>query len=211
MLTLLLAASAAKNKAPDGPLLAGDSQLGYYGEVPPNQLIKGSALASAIGLSAGSVINDDEPWLKFAYHGKVLLVAKKPLRSTISWLAINAVGAAYGQKTIVIGGQTYKVRLLKGGNADPSTTDGGEWNDLMYPVHATHYSGLSFDDFNNADLGLNGYGAGSFNWCQEAKSDNAGARVIRAGTDIRFYNTSADLIEGEYVFYGWRPVLERMD
>lgn len=210
MRTLLLAAAAVRKKDTDGPLLAGNSQLGYYGEVLPNDLIKGSVLASAIGLSNGNVMNDDTPWLKFSYHGKVLLVAKKPLRSSVSWLAINAAGAALGQKTVEINGHTYKVRLLTGGNGDPSSAEGGEWNDLLYPVHASHHSGVDFDDFSNDDLGMNGYGPGSFNWCQEVKADNSSARVIRAGNDIRFYNLQADLAEGAYTFYGWRPVLERV-
>lgn len=123
-------------------LIAGDMEAGFYGEVPASEFITGDALASAIGLTAGTAQNSNEPWLKFALNGKTLYVAKKHFRHTISWNNINAAGAMYGTKTVAIGGKTYKVRLLKTSLIDPMSDPfdwaeviGSEWNKLMHPIH----------------------------------------------------------------------------
>ena len=134
-------------------LIAGTMQAGFFGEVSASELISGDALASLVGISQGTSQNSTAGWLKFAWQGKILFVAKKAFRNSISWDHINSANAVYGDKTVEIGGLTYKVRLLRGANIgfNPKVPikdqpDGGngysgaichgsEWNRLMLPIH----------------------------------------------------------------------------
>lgn len=135
------------------------TDTGYDGEVTAAELISGDSLASTIGLTAGTPYNSAAGWLKFWVGpnascnrsspgtGYVLYVAKKPIRYNLSWDAINTARAVDGSgETITIGSDEYKVRLLTGGDANPTTygfnvncthNAGGnsEWNALMYRVH----------------------------------------------------------------------------
>ena len=78
-------------------LLAGQRDaFGYFGIVPSADFISGDALASALGITAGSSINSDTPWLKLIKKGKVLFHPLEPLRHSIPWNAIYEAGAVYG-------------------------------------------------------------------------------------------------------------------
>jgi len=74
-------------------------------------------------------------------------VAKKPIRNSISWDAINTAKCVYGgsgDKTIVVDGLTYKVRLLKGGaNKDPAGAYNGGYlsQQRMEPTNAANPPG----------------------------------------------------------------------
>jgi len=85
------------------------TDTGYYGETTTAELITGSDLAASIGLIEGTSINDTAGWLKFQSHGKVLYIAKKPQRHTVSWDQIYWRSAVYGDRTIRIGNDLYKV------------------------------------------------------------------------------------------------------
>lgn len=207
-------------------LLAGDSIEGFFGEVTAAELITGDALASEVGISAGTSQNSTAGWLKFALDDKILFVAKKPIRHTISWDNIDAADCVYGNKTVVIGGLTYKVRLMKGALTDPSLYDtadrgaiGSEWNRLMLPIHVNAPSSWAYPDYvasPTKDWGIdytdedllthNTYGDGSYSWCQEVRNANASYRVVRgnAGVSYSYANTSSRAAAG----YGWRPCLE---
>jgi len=134
------------------------TDTGYYGTVTSAELISGDSLASTIGLSSGTSQFSTEGWLKF-YVGEsaacnrlgyayVLFVAKKPFRYNLSWDNIDAAKDVNGtDAAITIGGDDYKVRLLTGGDADPTTNgaygsgcandlgEHSEWNDLLYRVY----------------------------------------------------------------------------
>ena len=208
-------------------LIAGDKSAGFYGEVPSSQFITGTALASRMGITMGTAQNDTEPWLKFNLDGKILFIAKKPFRHTISWDHINSVGAVYGNKTVNISGKTYKVRLIKGAAIDPAdwnATDksaiGSEWNRLILPItdlaenqawRYPAYAGTnvpdwgirySYSDIVTRDGGGNGY----LTWCQEAITTVGGYRIIRGGGDASNVG-SIGSNNGSYT-HGWRPVLE---
>ena len=134
-----------------------DTDTGYYGEVSHTDLISGDSLASTIGLTAGSAQDSTAGWLKF-YVGPdaacnrgstayVIFVAKMPYRNNLSWNSINSAKAVDGSDAaITISGEDYKVRLMQGADADPSTYTYGtscadnpgensEWNDLFYRIH----------------------------------------------------------------------------
>lgn len=111
-------------------LVAGDNNEGFFGEVPVADFINGTALATAIGLTAGSVVaaGTNVNWLKFAWKNRVLMVPMGGYRSNLSWAQIYAAGAVYGSDDeglypsgtprlqnarVTVAGCTYRVRLFK--------------------------------------------------------------------------------------------------
>ena len=205
--------------------LAGDENHGFYGEIPTSQFITGNALATAIGLTAGTAINSTSPWLKFALNGKTLYVAKKHFRRNIPWNDIHMVGAVYGTRTVVISGKTYKVRLLKTSLIDPVPdpwewvwTDliGSEWNKLMHPIHVkagtqtwSRNQGVDPDvpnwGINYTDAALETNVCVSL--CQERKGTDYVVGRGHPGIDTDASDvTSAGV--GEFGDVGWRPCLE---
>ena len=176
--------------------IAGSSAYGFWGEVTTAQLINGADLCTEIGLTQGTLQHSTEPWLKFTLNGKMLLVAKKTFRYNLSWDAINAVGAVWGEKIIEIGSVRYRVRLL-------STR---EWNDLMYPIHIDHPSGApSWAEYTDQDLLVSTtYGSGSYSLTQ---TKSGSKRIGRGSNDV---TSSYDSYtpSSTNVYMGFRPVLE---
>ena len=223
-----------KTDAPGSKLLiAGDMQAGFFGEVSASELISGDALASLVGISQGTSQNSTVGWLKFAWQGKILFVAKKTFRHSISWDHINSANAVYGSKSVVIDGLSYKIRLLKGANKDPAGAYNGaichnsEWNRLMLPIHQeainknwaypdnvesdipvwAHSLGTGTQGrYTDADLLTHyDYGSGSYSWCQEVAGSSA-TRVCRGRDGVSFsgsYTSSTSASSR-----GWRPCLE---
>ena len=211
--------------SPGSPkLIAGNMEQGYFGVVPSSQLITGNALASMVGISAGTSQFSSEGWLKFAYQGIIQFVAKKPIRHSISWDRINSANCIYGAKTVTIGGLTYKVRLMRGANKDPagyfsgSINHNSEWNKLMLPIHIeaknknwAHPLNVETDvpywgiDFTDTDLCTHSsVGNGAYSWCQEV-AETSGSRILRS-----FFGVSDSYSSGSYTAAsnrGWRPVL----
>ena len=206
-------------------LIAGDMTDGFFGEVSSTELFTGDELASSIGLTAGVSQFSNEPWLKFAIDEKIVYIAKKPYRHTVSWNDINAANAVYAsQNTIVTKGtDNFLVRLPTGGHADPVTRnvtlansnagEGSEWNRLMYRVHVDvpdgtptydggPQIGANWAEYTNADL-VSGSGNGRACWTQEASSNN---RVYRGDTNISRMNSVSSTFAN--TAFGWRPVLE---
>ncbi len=157
-------------------LIAGTMEEGFFGEVPASELITGDALASECGISQGTSQHSTAGWLKFAYKGEILFVAKKPIRHSISWDAINTAKCVYGDsgdKTVTIDGLTYKVTLMRAlePSNDPKTVASGnsgavnhhsEWNRLMCQIHEEAING-SWGYPNNieSDIGILEHSLGS--------------------------------------------------
>ncbi len=203
MLTDLLYGFGWDTSESPGPKMpiVGNRALGYYGFVAAAEMIDGAALASAIGLSAGTAQYSDAGWLKWIEDGVIKFTALKPLRYNLSWNHINAVGAVFGTKTVTINGKTYKVRLMTGGDADPATVAGGEWNKIMYGVHKDQEP--AWGQYTDADLVT---GKGSHSWCQETMANNSADRVLRGAPGVTDFN--GDAASGTSAIFGWRPVLE---
>ena len=187
-------------------------------------------MARRIGLTAGVSQFSDEPWLKFSYMGKTEFVAKKPFRHSISWNSINAVNVVFGNRTIKIGGNTYKVRLMKGkteGRQDDTSSYKGdicknsEWNKLMLPIHIkapdkwqypsnvnspTENWNVGYTD--NDLLTISRAGNGSYCWCQEYGRDS-GNKLLRGLDDVSYSNNVTP--SNNMLGFGWRPVLELVD
>lgn len=216
-------------KRSPGPifLAKGTMQEGYFGLVSSSELTTGDSLASLVGLSDGTSQFSTTNWLKFAYKGKVLFVAQKPIRYNLSWSKINEVGAVMGTKQVAIKSLNYKVRLLQGALTNPSennATDrgakGSEWNRLMLAVHEqvknknwAYPAYVESDiqdfgtDFTDADLITNSnYGSGYRSWCQETTKNNSSDRVIRGGDGVSISDYAISV--GKDTTTGWRPVLE---
>lgn len=151
--------------SPGSPnLIAGTMEEGFFGEVRASEFITGNALASECGISQGTSQHSTAGWLKFAYLGEILFVAKKPIRHSISWDAINTAKCVYGDsgdKRVVIGGKTYKVTLMRAlaPSNDPKTVASdrygavnyfSEWNILMCQIHEEALS-KSWDYPNNIE------------------------------------------------------------
>jgi hypothetical protein len=175
------------------------TDTGYFGTVSSAEFISGSALASSIGLTSGTAINDTTDWLKFYWHGQIHYVPMKPLRHSVSWDHIYDRGAVYGvssmglfgkgtaapsvvqNREVTIGTDTFRVKLLKGaenGDVDGSTSfpaadesgRNSEYNDLIYRVH---------QDVPSSASGLTYDGGGQIgdNWASYTDTD----LVIAAG------------------------------
>lgn len=209
-------------------LIGGNLQAGFYGEVPASDFITGDELARRIGLTAGVSQYSDEPWLKFSYLDKTEFVAKKPFRHSITWNNINAVNAVFGNQTIKIGDNNYKIRLMKGntegkqnGLRDYKGTinHNSEWNRLMLPIHENAPSNWEYTEnvnsptenwnigYTNNDLITSMKTRnGSCSWCVERSSIQALTRgwFGISGSNAMYFDTSSD-------FCGWRPVLELVD
>lgn len=131
-------------------------------------------------------------------------------------------------RDVVIGGNRYRVQLLKGAATDPldsyNDADRGlvgpasEWNNLILPLHEQAklqnwayraYAGETEDwgiGLTDADLVThNNNGLGSYTWCQESSDVSPYRRVIRGfygasfGTHYISWYTYSDI--------GWRPAL----
>ena len=219
-------------------LIAGTMEEGFFGEVPASELITGDALASECGISQGTSQHSTAGWLKFAYKGEIQFVAKKPIRYSISWDAINTANCVYGDngdKTVVIGGKTYKVTLMRAlePSNDPKTVASAnngtanhhsEWNRLICQIHEEAING-SWGYPNNieSDIGILEHNLG--NGSQGMYDDTD--LVVESGNGRLSWcqemgtSTTSRLCRGNFGVshssnysssfsisnYGWRPVL----
>lgn len=241
MLEILLGTLNKPQGPPDigpGPeeLLYGDEVEGYYGEVDDADLIDGVTLASVVGLTTGTAINNTDKWLKFSLDGKILYVSKKPRRYNLTFNSIYAQRIAYGVngpgvapnaslslnqgRAITIAGRTYKVRLLSNANVDPSPLGNGivtagtelsEYNRTINRVHGTNPAGVSnagtWGSLNDTDLGIAAAG-GNGTYC-------FGCTACTDGNSSRYrFTRRADgklwraVADTAASSNGWRPVLE---
>lgn len=196
-----------------------------------NGLPTGTSLAQTLGIGNATpevLINNDSGWLKFAHNGKIKYIAKKPFMHTVSWNDIAKAEAVYGNRTVRIGSRLFRVSLLSGAEADPSswiTTStasdnkgaGSEWNELIYRVHAdvptsgttTSHGGAqigsNWHNFNDADMTMtSASGNGSYTWCRETVASSTADRVVR-GASLSSFSYGTSSLAGTNL--GWRPCL----
>jgi N-acetylneuraminic acid mutarotase len=189
------------------PAIAGEVSptAPFQGEVLATNLITGSALATAVGLSDGTLMNDTTPWLKFIIDGKTLYMPKKAIRNNVAWAALDALGCVFGTKVITIAGKQYKVRLMTGSTADPGTVGGGEYDNLYARV-TTYYTGIRWASYTAADVGWTGTnGNGDMTLVQEVYAVSGG-HIARGYSGFMgvWYQPNNDINTG----HGWRPILE---
>lgn len=81
-------------------LAGGDRDAGWFGFVRPEEFISGDALATELGITAGTSQNSDTPWIKYIIDGKICFKTLKTVRYSIPWDAIYNAGAVYGDGSI---------------------------------------------------------------------------------------------------------------
>lgn len=223
---------AVEEIAAEGPgptiIDTGDSSLGYFGTLQATELYTGDQLAQAVGLSAGTLVNSDTGWLKFALNDKILFIPQKPIRHNLSWEDIYQAGCVYGldgdganpsgtpvnqNKTVRLNGYTYRVRLMRGADIDPSGavldsnnpsgTYQSEWNQLIEKVHITNGTWGTLTD---ADLSVGSGETINETLCQESINGSPGSRVVRGKTEYRHFDDVSVTVS--QTSNGWRPVLE---
>ena len=195
------------------------TDTGYYGEVTSAQFYTGTQISTATGVTAGTLQNDTEGWLKFYWHGQVLFISKKTYRYNVSWDNINTANSVYGvnlgstgKKTVTHAGSStnYDVKLMKGATKDPSpaSSPGRQWNELLYRVCTgteTGEIGANWATLNlSTDLGINS-GNGSFTWTQEVYQPHPATRVVRGSASLSYFDAATSSAAG--TTYGWRPCL----
>ena len=77
----------------------GDENAGYFGEVNSSELFTSSEVAYAGPLIGGVTANDGNAvplWFKFIFKGKILFIARKPVRNSVIWNQLYAAGLVYG-------------------------------------------------------------------------------------------------------------------
>lgn len=177
----------------------------FLGERQASEVITGSALAELVGLTPGTVINDDSGWLHFDVEGQELYIAKKPLRHTVSWEQLDSKGAVYGRDIYQYQDKVFKVRLLTGGDSDPASGPGGEWDNVLRRILA----GRGMADYTDADLGIGTNIVGRSTLVQETRDGSPGVCLIRGGSTSTIWSTVTKSTASNV--YSWRPVLEVLD
>ena len=210
-----------------------DNSTQYFGiwddTSDPNYITRNDIISVC---DPGGVDLFDDGWLKYKYNGKYLYIAKKPLRYSVSWDSLYLLGAIYGtpndpgpystendydpreifinqDATITKNNFKYKIRMLTGGNKNPVTSAGGEWNKLI-----TTAKDGTFDNLTNEDLHTYAVGPGpsinaAVSWCQETTThEYPRFRLTRGSDDSSF---SASVASNTSNIFGWRPVLELIE
>ena len=181
----------------------------YKGVVSGAALITGEDLTTELGLEAtGEVFGDGNPgWLHYVDEGKTFYIAKNPLRTSVLWETLDAMGAVTGTKQVTIGGKQYKVRLMTGGDTDPVIAPGGEY-DKYFARTTEMYTGAIDDRYANltaADVGfIAGTANGALCLCQSWWSTNGPLTRGYPG----FYDIWHQAPGATHSGYSWRPVLE---
>lgn len=188
-------------------LVAGNLETGFYGEVGPEEFISYGDLSTLVGLSAGTLQNQDQPWLKFSMDDLPCYVAKRTIRHSITHDQLAVVNLVYGDRSVEIGRITYVIRLLTGLDDSGTLTAGGEWNRLIYPIHVDDPNQQGWGiNYTNRDLNVRtGNGNGYISWTQETNPDNTTQRVYRGNSSVEALSTARSAYAN--AAYGWRPIL----
>lgn len=205
----------------------------YKGWVSSTELISGEALATLVGLTAGTSIDSDAGWMHFIDNGKEFYIARRPFRYGVTVASMKAANQLVG-KDIQIGDKYYRCRLMSCLAADPiqninTDATGGEWNSYMYPIFSgsPRPSAPVWSYYTAQDLGIpqsnNLTGLkGALTVCKEQHwsiSTVLAARcweyngtvtnpIIARKTVINDANPNEGNGTGSLDIYGWRPVLE---
>ena len=213
-------------------LIAGDMNAGFFGEVPTEDFISGQDLVNYALNRRYKAQFSDEPWLKFAYKGKVQFIAKKILLYNAKYEDLSVNGLIDGSKTIKIQGINYKIRLIKGvaDNANLKNTPleaesahYSEWNQLMLPIHENAPDKWEKPEYVESDLK---------SWNINYKSKDLGLAFAKTEGGIGFGAICQDMVIRGTInpetlvisrwseteigtalrkMTGWRPVLEIVD
>lgn len=188
---------------------------GFFGEVPSEAFIAPPELLARLGLPYTPYTSRID-WLKFTVGEQVLMIPKTPLAYGMSWSELYGAGLVYGNEDIdnpsrpgrpvqnrhiEIGGALYRIRLMRGGDTDPSVRHGGEWDVTVGQVG----SDARWSEYTAQELGWVNHGR--YTWCMESDANGTHA-VLRhpsSGAESGYVRYPKDLKDDKH---GWRPVLE---
>lgn len=102
-------------------LVMGNTTMGYFGMVTPEELFTRVQLQEAIGVFGGTLQTKAFTWVKVMMDSKVLFVPSEPVTINTSWNALNSAGAVYGDSARIYGyDKAFKMRLPVGDVSDPT-------------------------------------------------------------------------------------------
>ena len=223
MLETILGGARKSSTINPGVINAGNAAFGYYGEVPT--FITGSLLASRVGLTAGVLINDSTPWLKFSLNNKLAYIPKLPIRHSLSWADVYRAGCVYGiagngafppatggvaqNKRVNVNLIDFYVMLLRIKDADPTSTPivNGSTYDLFRKCRNDWGSNWGVQTYSSSELGFptSLTEPAAYNFLLNTYSSNANNRL-----NFQFNSlTSISQISNtdNSVRMAWRPIL----
>ena len=200
--------------------------VGYFGEVSGEVFITPQAYLAQVGFTNGVPINQNTTWFKFLIDERVIFVAKRPIVHTVNFDQLSASNLVSGNKIITVKGRDFSCRLMRAVNDDYKNTTltggindnnhpltiGSEWNRLMYKVCASEPGDGRWEQYTQEQLGSNVAQSGQTSWCRETlkKTDNL-TNCGRGYSNIGNLYARNKADGGNYVNWGYRPVLELTD
>lgn len=181
----------------------GDWDLGYFGITRSTDLISYGNLASNLGLGSTGSIMTDRDWIKLAYKGKVLLIARNTARYNLTYNALYAAGAVFGTNDnglIVPSGAVatnqYKPQIIASFTYIPRLLQGLPSSVSAYPATATNNTSLTADPGSNEwDDIMGAIIGGTARWT----GDTATAKLTQLRDDFGAYlgaTCAADYCQG---------------
>jgi len=107
-------------------LIAGSlDTAGFFGQTSQTDFGRTmTQVMSDLGITQGTAQNTSDPLLKFIHQGKIKYINKRTIRHSISWNDIASKINVYGGTTMTFGGNSYKVRLMRGWGQVSANTNG---------------------------------------------------------------------------------------
>lgn len=173
-----------------------------------------SGLASLVGLSAGTVMNNTTDWLRITdtLLGTSTIIPKLPIRYSVSKANILTATPDNGSKIVTIAGEQYRVRLMTGATVNPTPEPyanraGGEFNSIFYRVcsgRPANWTGEKLAEFTPVELGF----LQTHGWGTIVREVN-GPRAIYRGSQTVWNGIAATGTSGAgaSTAYAWRPIL----
>jgi len=185
-------------------LIAGSlDTAGFFGTTTQADFgITMTQVMSDLGISQGTAQNTSDDLLKFVHNGKIKYINQRTIRHSISWDHIQARlvangGNVYGGATMTFGGNSYKVRLMRGWGRTSANTNGtgapnynsgplmtisfafgsGGNNGTNWPTNTSPWNAASPNEWNtlifpiHADSGTQTQTASTPNWASYSDSD----------------------------------------
>lgn len=196
---------------------------GYYGEVSADEFINGNEF---FNLTSSNNIGLPLPvqnagWLKFNLDRKILFVSKVPLRKAILRSQLSDLGMVYGEKTITVGTDRFRVKILKCSTYPDSSVASGSsvidpyvpgsdmsrtlWN-VLSPTVVSVYEGEKWGDLSNSDLVQDS--GGTYSLSTETTQYQGNNFHAALNKNMRSISTVGQLSGTVNNDLGWRPVLE---
>lgn len=180
-------------------ILARDDKVDFYGELSPEEFISYGELSRQLEFSSGIGHNDSGGWLLFNTDQKPLYVSKRTVRYGVSYDDLEAANLVAGDRTVVIHGVEYRVRLL---------TD-EEWDRLIYPIHVDDPWSWEWEiNYTDQDLGV-ASGEGRSSWVQGSGPYGPNHRFNRGHSSLAHLNSNPSWFT--HSDFGWRVVLEPIE